>query len=665
MERYNLISVVLTIGYLAIWLLAIFGLTQTSIAEAESQLIKKSEVIKLIVGRSVEIPLLQRHFMVERQQIIYVKPTSDDKISIAGIQPGVASLDLSKKIDDQMEVTNYRIYVYEGQEEMVSSPSPLPPPSAETDPFDIAYVHSVYPTAKLKSELNLMEPAILLPEILEILGGDSSRYRDLKALRMKAYQLPNTDLTTSNFVLQLYQQNLEAQGWRYRFGTFTDEGQTIVLVRKEDRPSEAEVFIARTKLPNTLIVMRMEGMMAGVLPLPTVNDKRPLEDKKSESVPWQPFEGVENLPIDKLETIIEKGAGEVTEYAVLAAKYEQIGEYAKALELYNSLLDKFPEASEWFTVRAEYGKAKCYESLGKKDEALKVYKKVIDQYNFEDIEGDYVALSAASIVYLRAVFPLNREFIRSWRNVESNLIDRRDYETSLRQYQNLITPDVAAEAAKFLMIGVCHQRLDNLVSEIVALKQSLEKRPSGFAMYLLGIAYQEQRDYERAINQYENLLSQHAAEVGQGHIAEASYRLGRCLEQLKKQNEALSAYEKFIAKYMDEPKYSHLIREARLAIIGIRRMLGQLPFLGVLLRPDANGKVKVAQVIANSPAERVGIKEGDEIVAIDSKPMLSTRMVAEETATRKIGDKIVVTILREGKKLDVPVELGRMEPDER
>jgi S1-C subfamily serine protease len=79
----------------------------------------------------------------------------------------------------------------------------------------------------------------------------------------------------------------------------------------------------------------------------------------------------------------------------------------------------------------------------------------------------------------------------------------------------------------------------------------------------------------------------------------------------------------------------------------------------------------VQDVVPGGPAERAGIRGGrtslgggiqaggDLIVAIDGKAIRNPNDIATAIDTKKPGDKIVVTVVRAGKKRDVTVTLGK------
>jgi S1-C subfamily serine protease len=104
------------------------------------------------------------------------------------------------------------------------------------------------------------------------------------------------------------------------------------------------------------------------------------------------------------------------------------------------------------------------------------------------------------------------------------------------------------------------------------------------------------------------------------------------------------------------------------------------PGFGILVWPDAlverlieakdltqNG-VLVRHVGAGSTAEEAGLRPtdttgdgpgslGDLIVAIDDERVANTNDLYEFLAKKKVGDEVVLTIIREGKELKIPITL--------
>lgn len=70
--------------------------------------------------------------------------------------------------------------------------------------------------------------------------------------------------------------------------------------------------------------------------------------------------------------------------------------------------------------------------------------------------------------------------------------------------------------------------------------------------------------------------------------------------------------------------------------------------------------VMVSQVIANSPAEKAGLKKDDIITALNGQKVLTTEDFLPIVQGSTIGDTITLSIYREGKTFDVDVKIASM-----
>jgi len=68
----------------------------------------------------------------------------------------------------------------------------------------------------------------------------------------------------------------------------------------------------------------------------------------------------------------------------------------------------------------------------------------------------------------------------------------------------------------------------------------------------------------------------------------------------------------------------------------------------------------VADAQANSPAEKAGIKAGDIITKINGNPVKDPKTLSQRIAGMNPDDKVSVTVLRDGKDMDVDVTLGNL-----
>jgi S1-C subfamily serine protease len=63
-------------------------------------------------------------------------------------------------------------------------------------------------------------------------------------------------------------------------------------------------------------------------------------------------------------------------------------------------------------------------------------------------------------------------------------------------------------------------------------------------------------------------------------------------------------------------------------------------------------------VVAGSPAEKAGLKEGDVIRALDGKPVANLQAFSSMLAAFAPGQAVKATVSRDGKDLEVAVTLA-------
>ncbi len=81
------------------------------------------------------------------------------------------------------------------------------------------------------------------------------------------------------------------------------------------------------------------------------------------------------------------------------------------------------------------------------------------------------------------------------------------------------------------------------------------------------------------------------------------------------------------------------------------------PFLGIRLK-DSNKSLEINEVEPGSAAEKAGIQKGDVLVQIEGKDINNYTEFVTAIQTRKIGDKIKIVVLRDGKKKKLNATLG-------
>jgi S1-C subfamily serine protease/photosystem II stability/assembly factor-like uncharacterized protein len=68
--------------------------------------------------------------------------------------------------------------------------------------------------------------------------------------------------------------------------------------------------------------------------------------------------------------------------------------------------------------------------------------------------------------------------------------------------------------------------------------------------------------------------------------------------------------------------------------------------------------LKVETVVSGGPADQAGVKEGDEITAVDGKEVTTVEEYQQAVANKRAGDKVTLTVTRGEEKLEIEVTLG-------
>ena len=98
-------------------------------------------------------------------------------------------------------------------------------------------------------------------------------------------------------------------------------------------------------------------------------------------------------------------------------------------------------------------------------------------------------------------------------------------------------------------------------------------------------------------------------------------------------------------------------------------------YLGVAVRPltpelaEAAGLkeqkgVVIENVVEGSPADKAGVQKGDVIVSVNDQPVAAPQELTRRIVATAPGTRVEVSLVRKGKSLKLPVELGRL-PDRR
>lgn len=85
--------------------------------------------------------------------------------------------------------------------------------------------------------------------------------------------------------------------------------------------------------------------------------------------------------------------------------------------------------------------------------------------------------------------------------------------------------------------------------------------------------------------------------------------------------------------------------------------LGDTAWLGVTFRMVDEGAL-IVLVVPESAAEKAGLQEGDIITQVDGRAVTASRPLSEHIRRHRPGDRVELTVLRDGRERDISVELG-------
>ena len=88
-----------------------------------------------------------------------------------------------------------------------------------------------------------------------------------------------------------------------------------------------------------------------------------------------------------------------------------------------------------------------------------------------------------------------------------------------------------------------------------------------------------------------------------------------------------------------------------------RRGGGNRPYVGVVTESATSG-LALREVVAGSPAEKAGLKDGDVMIRFDGKQIKSLQDLRAAIGGHKVGDEIEVVVQRAGQAHTVKLKLG-------
>ncbi len=82
------------------------------------------------------------------------------------------------------------------------------------------------------------------------------------------------------------------------------------------------------------------------------------------------------------------------------------------------------------------------------------------------------------------------------------------------------------------------------------------------------------------------------------------------------------------------------------------------PYLGIRFIMRERG-AEIMEVVPDTPADRAGLQVGDIILKVDGQRVRPSRPLPEILLSYRPGDRVTLTVEREGEEIEIPVTLGR------
>lgn len=130
--------------------------------------------------------------------------------------------------------------------------------------------------------------------------------------------------------------------------------------------------------------------------------------------------------------------------------------------------------------------------------------------------------------------------------------------------------------------------------------------------------------------------------------------------ELKEKIESLNSDDTIDLNLWRRGKYVN--KEVRLAKESTKLPESHRGWLGVVLAPAVEGSegATIREVATDSPAERAGLKRGDQIVQLNGNPVQSLEQFVSDVSDYEPGNEIKLVVSRDGNEQDITAELGQV-----
>lgn len=453
----------------------------------------------------------------------------------------------------------------------------------------------------------------------------------------------NEDLKTAQARTLSIQYSAKAvsEGWqviRHRI----DAGKAVLICGKETdgiRDKLQIVFVEPPEFSEMNLEGEIELLALGKLRKVIANSMPSFEEAQSiaERPSGSPSQEIANT-ILHLKALVEEQREKtpIEVYYQLAESYKQLNDYKTALEYYKTILDR-ADATEQMMIRAYQGMAECSERMDKPDDARIYYNLLLNDFSHR---SDVVSEAYQGLEILE-----NQHYRYSSQSEDdpiSQLYKLAEYERSIDTY---------------LELGIDCEYANPPEKQIELFTELVEKDTRPHSIKHLGLAYQRANEHEQAIMQFKRIIKEYPDSF---QVAESYLNAGKSAEALGLTEEAKEYYTSLAEKFKGDHRYGVAGEKAL-----IRMEYGDMrPTLGLGLKftgYETTRGVPITTVFKNGPCKAAGIRSSDILAAIDLEHTPNARSVIKIIGwKKKIGDEVVLHILRGEQELNIPVTLTKV-----
>jgi len=110
--------------------------------------------------------------------------------------------------------------------------------------------------------------------------------------------------------------------------------------------------------------------------------------------------------------------------------------------------------------------------------------------------------------------------------------------------------------------------------------------------------------------------------------------------------------------YFRSGRYFRELRELRQKQLSLRDEIGDQAYDRYLYLTGQNNRVAVTSVMAGSPAEQTGIRQGDILLRYNDKDVFSWNEIRQATSKGELGEYVTVDVLRDGQVMNLTLPRG-------